>query len=128
MPSTGTLVVRVFTSRTQLPISNATVTVLQKSETNKLHLLAIRVTDRNGKTEPITIETPDLSESFIPGEPHAYTKCDIWAEHPDYQLSEIQNVEIFPGIESLLEISLIPLLRSQSNLRSSIRWKFHHKF
>lgn len=40
MPSTGTLVVRVFTSRTQLPISNATVTVLQKSETNKQTSLA----------------------------------------------------------------------------------------
>lgn len=118
MPSTGTLVVRVYTSRTQLPISNVTVTILQKSQENKLHLLAVRITDKNGKTEPVIIETPDRNDSLFPGESNAYALCDIWAEHPDYQISEVQNVEIFPGIESLQEISMIPLLRSQSNFTS----------
>ena len=44
----GTLQIRVYTSRAQLPIEDATVVVTQISPTGKYHLLSVQITDREG--------------------------------------------------------------------------------
>lgn len=115
MINIGTLVTRVYTSRTQLPISDASVSIVQRTPDDKYSLLAVRVTDRNGRTMPAAIETPPLDESFAPGAPDAFTTVDIWVEHPSFQLMEIRNIQIFPGVKSIQEVPMLPLARSQSN-------------
>ncbi len=116
MPNIGTLVVWVYTSKSMLPVSDATVTVLQyESLTQQPNLVALRRTDRNGKTDAIPIETPSPNESLTPGDPLSYALCDLWVEHPDYQLMELRGVQVFPGVESIQEVPLVPLMKSQEN-------------
>ena len=115
MPNIGTLVTRVYTSRTQLPIKDATVSILQITETGQTELVAVRTTDQNGKTTPVAIATPDFQDSLSANQKDMFALCDVWAEHPKYQIIEIKNVQIFPSIESVQEIPMIPLSRSQNS-------------
>ena len=63
----GRLVVRVYTSRAELPIVDATVVVTQRNQDGKYKLLSVQATNSSGMTQPITIPTPLLGESTHPG-------------------------------------------------------------
>ena len=107
--SFGTILVRVYTARAQLPVEGATVAFLRRDEAGKRELLAVRVTDRSGRAAPVEISTPALSASERPGTDHPFAVCDIWAEAPGYELQAVDNVQIFPGTQTLQELELIPL-------------------
>ena len=62
----GTLQIRVYTSRAQLPIEDATVVVTQISPTGKYHLLSVQISDREGRVQPLTIPAPPRWESTGP--------------------------------------------------------------
>lgn len=110
MDHSGTLVMRVFTGRGQFPIEDAAISVVQRDTDGRQRLLAIRTTDRSGNAAPLTIEAPALQDSLAPDGPTPFSVCDIWVEHMSYQLLLIQNVQIFPGIESVQDLPLIPLM------------------
>ena len=55
MEGTGTLTVRVITSRAQLPVEGATVVVTQRGTGGKYQLLSVQATDRSGATKPVVI-------------------------------------------------------------------------
>ena len=98
MEGTGTLTVRVITSRAQLPVEGATVVVTQS-------------------TKPVTISTPALGESTHPGSSvPPYAVCDVWAEHPGYAMLLVEGVQIFQGVETLQSMELEPLNEGQSSL------------
>ena len=63
MEGTGTLTVRVITSRAQLPVEGATVVVTQRGTGGKYQLLSVQATDRSGATKPVVISTPALGET-----------------------------------------------------------------
>lgn len=109
MTDYGTLLVRVFTTRAQIPVDRATVAVTQKGPGGKHILLSVRATDESGRIPPIHISTPVPGESLLPGGSGGYTLCDIWAEHPQYQLLLVEGVQIFPGVETIQDMALIPL-------------------
>lgn len=75
MEGTGTLTVRVITSRAQLPVEGATVVVTQRGTGGKYQLLSVQATDRSGATKPVVISTPALGESTHPGSPVPPTPC-----------------------------------------------------
>ena len=108
MSELGYLSVRAFASSAQLPIEGAAIVVTQPSE-NGARLLASRLTDRNGKIPPISIQTPDRSESQQAGGSSPYTSVDITADHPDYERIVVENVQIFSGILSRQNLEMIPL-------------------
>lgn len=108
MPDSGTLVTRVFTGRSQLPVQDASVSVVQH-QTDGEHLLDIQASDRSGNTAPLPIQTPALQSSQSPGTNRPFAVCDIWVEHPGYQLLLIQNVQLFSGVVSIQELPLVPL-------------------
>lgn len=117
MEGTGTLTVRVITSRAQLPVEGATVVVTQKGEGGKYQLLSVQATDRSGATKPVAIPTPALGESTHPGSPvPPYAVCDVWAEHPGYAMLLVEGVQIFQGVETLQSMELEPLNEGQSSL------------
>lgn len=81
----GTLQIRVYTSRAQLPIEDATVVVTQISPTGKYHLLSVQITDREGRVQPLTIPAPPRWESTGPTQDMVpFSVCQVWAEHPGY--------------------------------------------
>lgn len=126
MRSTGTLTVRVYTSQAQIPLEGATVVVTTPGEEGKMKLLSIQVTNSSGKIRAIQIDTPELGESTspggMPGDGAPYALCDVWAEHPGYMLLRMENVQIFPGVETVQEMELLPLFQSQCSLQQRTAW------
>ena len=117
MEGTGTLAVRVYTSRARLPVEGATVVVTQKGENGKYQLLSVQATDQSGQVKPITIPTPALRESTHPGSSSPpYAVCDVWAEHPGYAMLLVEGVQIFQGVETLQAMELEPLNEGESSL------------
>lgn len=62
MPSTGYIQVRAYTSTAQFPLRDVAITITATDGT----AIAMRLTDRNGRIQPIAIPVPDLAESQAP--------------------------------------------------------------
>ena len=92
---------RGFTSRAQIPVAGATVAFTQRSTEGRHTLLALRVTDANGRTQPVRVGTPDPSASESSGTAEPFAVCDIWVESPGYELLVVENVQIFPNTQTL---------------------------
>lgn len=116
MDETGSLVVHVYTSRTQIPIGGATVIFMLEGEDGRYETIGERTTDQNGKTEPILIDTPAVMASMSPGILHSHSIVRILVDHPNYQMIEVDNIEIFPGVQSFQRVPMLPLTRSQMEL------------
>ncbi|MBO5340401.1 MAG: spore cortex-lytic protein [Oscillospiraceae bacterium] len=123
MAQTGSLGVRAFTSRAQLPVADATVVITQKSSDGKHRVLSLQRTDANGNIRPVRITAPPTAESTRPSAgQQPYSRCDIWVEHPEYELMLIEDVQIFPGEQSLQLVELDPLVAGESwGSRSNVR-------
>lgn len=106
--SYGTLMARVYTSRALLPVQYAGVAVTIARE-NGRELAGFRLTDENGLTEKIQIDTPDTGLSTQPGTASPYAVCNVKVAHPSYGTVEVDNVQIFPGVLTIQDILLIPL-------------------
>lgn len=111
MPGIGYLTVRISTSDAELPIENATVTVTQDTP-GGVKLLAVRITDRSGVVPNIAIVTPALNESLSPGGPVPFAVVDVTVDRPGYDRALIENVQLFPGIQSQQDITLVPQSRT----------------
>ena len=70
---------RVFTSRSQLPVEDAAVSILQHEPGGRQRLINIQTSDRSGNTVPTIIETPDAQNSQSPGQETPFSLCDIWS-------------------------------------------------
>lgn len=103
----GYLVAQVTTAYTNLPIKNAKATV-SKPIGYDTYLSQIKMTDENGKTEPIPLpsRSPDLS--LQPGYPVPYTIYNLTVEAPGYYTVEVLDIPIFPGVTSIQPVNLIP--------------------
>ena len=109
MASQGTLVVRLFTSAAQIPLQGATVTITKRLPGSKTQLLAVRVTNFDGFTDPVSIDTPPMAESqsyqagLVP-----YAVVDIRVERTGFDRVIIENAQVFPDTQTRQEVALIP--------------------
>ena len=121
MQATGTLSVRVYTSQAQSPLEGATVVVAAPGAEGKYKLLSIQNTDSSGLIRPVTIDAPALGESTspggLPGEGAPFALCDIWAEQPGYAMLQVNGVQIFPDVETMQDMELIPLPQGLCSLQ-----------
>ena len=106
--ATGYIVVNVYTSRAQLPLRNAQVSVTDGNEAGP-KLLGFRLTGVTGKTDEIEIETPDLDSSLSPSEKKPFAICDVKISHPSYYTLNIRDVQVFANTQTLQNVELIPL-------------------
>ena len=118
MAQTGTLRVRVFTSRAQLPVEGATVLVTQKNPNGKYDLLSVQATNSSGEIRDLKIQAPprvDSTQDMI-GIGMPDTTCEVWAEAPGFSVLRVEGVQIFPGVTTEQPMALIPLGEGQSSL------------
>ena len=101
----GYVVARAYTSDAQIPIANATFTVVTE---DNAEILGIRITDKSGKTEPIPIEAPDEILSTTPDNPNPYTTVNVRLDHPEYNSYYVEGVQVFAGQISLINAPMIP--------------------
>ncbi len=108
--SSGRLIFRVFTSDADLPVEGATVLIRQQEPPGKL--LGVRITGSSGETDPLVVDTPGINLSQSPENTiRPWTGLNVIVEHPDYERVTLQGLQIFPGIETVQTIRLLPLRR-----------------
>ena len=109
MPQTGSLVVRTFTSQAQLPVSGATVIISSRDEDGRHKVFSIQTTDESGGTQPFELEAPDVSLGMSPGQAAPFSDYSLVVEHPGYFLATFEQLQVFPGVETVQNIPLVPL-------------------
>ena len=109
MPQSGTLIVRVYASRAQLPIPGATVLVSAVDSEGRHQLLHLLSTDESGVAGPIRLDAPDSALSQSPGSPLPFASYTVIVEHPGYQVAFFRDLQIFSGVETIQTVPLIPL-------------------
>ena len=109
MPQTGSLAVRVFTSQAQLPVSGATVIISSRAEDNRHNVFSIQTTDSSGSTQSFQLDAPDPALSQSPGGESPFSSYSLVVEHPGYYLATFEKLQIFPGIETVQNVPLVPL-------------------
>lgn len=109
MPQTGSLVVRTFTSQAQLPVSGATVIISSRDQDGRRKVFSIQTTDESGGTQPFELEAPDEALSLSPGQATPFSNYSLVVEHPEYFLATFEQLQVFPGVETVQNVPLAPL-------------------
>lgn len=106
MAEYGFITARVFTSRGQIPISGASV-IIESSDNSSV--LGARITDDNGLTAPVRVETPAKAMSTQPGNELPFTSVNVRVSHPMYYTYYVRDAQVFEGQTSLQLAELIPI-------------------
>ena len=114
MPQTGSLVVRTYTSQAQLPVSGATVIISSRSKDGRHNLYSIQTTDESGNTKPFQLSAPDEALSMSPGQATPFSDYSLVVEHPGYFLATFEQLQVFPGVETVQNVPLVPLPQPQA--------------
>ena len=111
MEKTGRLSVRVYTSQAEIPLQGATVVVTGQGKDGRTQLISV---------QPVEIAAPPPADSTSPqeaGKQAPFSLCSVWAEHPGYAMLQAEGVQIFPGVETVQDMMLIPLGEGESSLQ-----------
>ena len=72
-------------------------------------LLGLRLTNYDGMTDPLTVETPDLDSADISSAGKApYAQLDVFTDLNGYDRVLVRGAQIFTGIQTLQDVQLIP--------------------
>lgn len=106
MPATGYIQVRAYTSTAQFPLKDVAIAVTAVDGT----AIAMRLTDRNGRIDPIEIPVPDKAESLAPdpGE-KPFTTVNLYARARSYEQVEAENLQVFADTTTIQNLEMIPL-------------------
>lgn len=105
----GSVVARVYTSDAKIPVQGATVIFTQITDGGGRELLGVRLTNFDGYTDPIYLDTPPLSDSrnYSP-DTASYALVNITAEEARYGRILVQNAQVFSDTQTVQEFMLIP--------------------
>ncbi len=101
----GTLIAEVKQEHGLLPISGAKVEVLslETGETTSL------MTDSSGRTQVISLPAPPLAASLTPDSPILpFSRYTVTASLEGYSPVRVVGVQVFPGVESIVPITMAP--------------------
>ena len=105
MAEPGFLRARAYTSRARIPLEDVAVAITDPSG----KLVALRLTNESGLTDPVTLEVPDFSESQQPEEGKPYATVHLTARLNGYEQIEVSGVQVFAETMTLQDLEMIPL-------------------
>ena len=106
LPAIGYIQVHAFASYAQIPLQDVSVSVSASDGT----AIALRLTDRSGRIEPIPIPVPDRAESLTPNPgQRPFTTVNLTARLRDYEQIFIDNLQVFADVTTDQDLPLIPL-------------------
>lgn len=106
LPDKGYIDVLAYASVAQLPLEDVAISVTAPDGT----ALAMRITDRNGRIQPIEIPVPELSAGQRPDSGiRPFTPVNVYARLEGYEQVENENLQVFPGTVTRLDLEMIPL-------------------
>lgn len=106
MPDTGYIQVSAFASKARFPLKDVAVSVTATDGT----AIAMRLTDRSGRIEPIAVPVPDRAESLTPetGE-LPFARVNLYARLSGYIQIENEDLQVFAGTTTDQNLEMIPL-------------------
>ena len=105
MPAFGYIQAKAYTSRAQLPVEDAAVSVVDEQG----RLLGLRTTDSSGMTTPIRLQVPDRSQSQSPGNSKPFVTVSLYARAENYEQVLVRGVQVFADTVTTQELQFIPL-------------------
>ena len=106
MPSTGYIQVNAYTSNARIPLQDVAISVTATDGT----AIAMRLTDRSGRIEPIPIPVPDRSESLTPDPDELpFTRVNLYARRSGYVQIENEDLQVFAGTVTDQDLEMVPL-------------------
>lgn len=106
LSASGYIQVHAYSSYAQLPLKDVAVTVTAQDGT----VIAMRLTDRSGRIEPISVPTPERSESQSPDSSVIpFTVVNITARIRGYELLRNEGLQVFPDTTTDQNLEMIPL-------------------
>ena len=105
MPAYGYIQAKAYTSRAQLPVEDAAVSVVDE----RGRLLGLRTTNSSGLTTPIRLEVPDRSVSQSPGNGKPFVTVNLYARAEGYEQLLVRGIQVFADTVTEQELQMIPL-------------------
>ena len=104
--ATGYITVHAYTSYAQIPLKDVAVSITALDGT----AIAMRLTNRNGKIDPVPIPVPSRSASLSPGLSEIpFTAVNLYARLKGYEQIEIENLQVFADTTTNQNLEMIPL-------------------
>lgn len=106
MPETGYIQVSAYTSNARIPLKDVAISVTASDGT----AIAMRLTDRSGRIEPIAIPVPDRAESLTPDTGEVpFTRVNLYARLAGYIQIENEDLQVFADTVTDQNLEMIPL-------------------
>lgn len=95
-----------YTSKARFPLKDVSISVTATDGT----VIAMRLTDRSGRIEPIAIPVPDRAESLSPDTGEIpFTRVNLYARLAGYIQIENEDLQVFAGTTTDQNLEMIPL-------------------
>ena len=106
LSSTGYIQVNAYSSYARLPLKDVAVSITAPDGT----ALALALTDRSGRIEPVALPVPDPAASQSPntGQP-GFATVNLQARLQGYEQIGVTGLQVFPGITTVQDLEMIPL-------------------
>jgi len=106
LSATGYIQVYAYTSKARIPLKDVAISVTALDGT----AIAMRLTDRNGKIEPIAIPVPDLAESQTPDPGELpFARVNLYARLNGYVQIESEALQVFANTTTDQNLEMVPL-------------------
>ncbi len=106
MPATGYIQVYAYTSKARIPLKDVAVSVTATDGT----AIAMRLTDRNGKIDPIAVPVPDLAESQQPNPSELpFARVNLYARRNGFVQIESEDLQVFADTTTDQNLEMVPL-------------------
>lgn len=106
----GYLEIFVFTERGRYPIPNAIITIYARQDNN-----SVPINNFATETYPITVSLPIAHPlgTLIRGPEYYFTTYDVTVEAVGFAPARINNIRLFEGITTNLDINMFELIKGQ---------------
>lgn len=92
-----------------LPLAGASVLMTRTGPDGQRQLLAFRLTNYDGCTDPVEIDTPELDGATLASSgTQPYAQIDLAVDLPGYDRVIVTGAQVFSGQQTIQELRLIP--------------------
>ena len=113
MPAFGYIQAKAYTSRAQLPVEDAAISVVDENG----RLLGLRTTNSSGQTTPIRLEVPEAAQSQSPGNAKPYVTVNLYARAEGYEQVLARGVQVFADTVTMQDLQFVPLSELPGSFR-----------